>query len=113
METWTDHKGVTRPVVRHKGVQLKYEYPSHAALRAFIFVRDNFTCRHCGDRAFEIPDDYNGRYTLRCNNLCLVLDHILSIRRGGTHRPDNLQTLCDSCNARKACLVEGAGGRRA
>ena len=37
---------------------------------------------------------------------CLVIDHVVSRLNGGTHHPDNLQTLCDSCNSAKVGLVD-------
>lgn len=100
---YTDHKGIVREVPRVKGI-LRFKVPLHAALRAYIFHRDGYRCCYCGAYALQVPPDYNGRYTLRTNRgLCLVTDHKTPIRLGGTHHPDNLQTLCDSCNARKSC----------
>lgn len=40
----------------------------------------------------------------------LVADHVVSRRNGGSHHPDNLQALCQRCNARKAALVDAHGG---
>lgn len=107
---WTDHKGVVRRIVKHKGnPRLKFDVPLHAALRAFVFWRDGYACRFCGKGATSVPEDYDGRYTLMADGVILVIDHILSIRRGGTHSPTNLQTLCDPCNATKSRLCEGSG----
>jgi len=53
------------------------------ALRWEIWERDDFTCRHCGDRRF------------------LTIDHIVPWVRGGDNTPGNLQTLCRSCNLKK------------
>lgn len=52
-------------------------------LRWQVFLRDNFTCRHCGSRLF------------------LQADHITAESAGGPATMDNLQTLCRSCNSRK------------
>lgn len=87
---------------------------AHAALRAWIFRRDNFTCLCCGWRPKAIPEEYDGRETLygHRRNSCsdirrrrglandlgnLVLDHIVARHIGGNHWT-NLQTLCDACN---------------
>lgn len=52
-------------------------------LRWAIWERDNFTCLHCGDRRY------------------LSIDHITPESMGGTLHPENLQTLCQSCNSKK------------
>lgn len=49
-----------------------------------IFFRDDHRCVKC-------RSDKN-----------LTIDHIISIYRGGTDDDDNLQTLCNCCNAGKA-----------
>ncbi len=89
---WTDHNGQQWLVPQVRG-RLKMGIPSHRALREFVIRRDGGKCRRCGatDR--------------------LVADHIVSRRNGGSHHPDNLQCLCDSCNARKAGMVDSKGGR--
>lgn len=87
-----------------------WKIPSHARLRLEIFKRDNFQCVRCGATALNIPSDYNGSKSLQCQksktgksqNNILVIDHILSLANGGDNSPENLQTLCDSCNAKKA-----------
>jgi 5-methylcytosine-specific restriction endonuclease McrA len=37
-------------------------------------------------------------------------DHIVSRRNGGSHHPDSLRVLCDSCNAAKTGLVDARSG---
>ncbi|WP_196015297.1 HNH endonuclease [Klebsiella variicola] len=64
--------------------------PCHRALRDFVLWRDGYKCRHCGSE----------------DRIKLVADHIMSRRNGGSHHPDNMQCLCDSCNARKSSLVD-------
>ncbi|MFW1748989.1 HNH endonuclease [Acinetobacter guillouiae] len=92
-EYWIDHNGDKWIVPTIKG-RLKSRIPSHRALREFVIVRDGNTCQICGTT----------------NKLKLVADHIVSRRNGGSHHPDNLQCLCDSCNARKAGLIDAKGG---
>lgn len=59
-----------------------------AELRAAVFERDEFSCRHCG--ATEN----------------LTVDHIEAEVLGGTDELENLQTLCRSCNCRKGVKAE-------
>jgi 5-methylcytosine-specific restriction endonuclease McrA len=113
--TWTDHNGVVQPTRNTKYPQQSAWYET---LRATVFERDNFTCHGCGLRATEhsIADGYpcvaadkpdNGYYGT------LVLDHVISLRNGGSNHPDNMQTLCGYCNSAKSGLVDSrAGGRR-
>lgn len=54
-------------------------------LRQEIFERDGYTCVNCGSTEKE----------------SLEIDHIKPISKGGKTEPDNLQTLCHDCNARK------------
>lgn len=59
-------------------------FTRNTLLRLFIFNRDGNKCRQCGSIEH------------------LTVDHIISVYRGGSNTYDNLQTLCNSCNARKA-----------
>lgn len=58
-------------------------------LRFSIYERDGYRCRKCG----RSTDD-------------LEIDHILPISKGGKSIPDNLQTLCHSCNYQKSNTIE-------
>ena len=87
---WTDAHGKRWAVPRIKGRLKPGKVPGHAALRAFIIERDNGRCKLCGAAA---EDTKLG---------CLVVDHIVSRRNGGSHHPSNLRALCDPCNASKA-----------
>ena len=98
---WTDHLGQThrRPTIKGR---LKFsKIPLHRHLRAFVFTRDKFTCQKCGIQAESIPVDYDGLFAVSTGprSPCLVMDHIISIRNGGTHHPLNLQTLVRMCGA--------------
>lgn len=57
--------------------------PTLAALRPIIFERDGFHCLRC----FSTAD--------------LTLDHIVPRSEDGADDPENLQTLCRSCNSSK------------
>lgn len=88
--------------VPRTSMPLNFRYPSHRALRAFIFYRDGFQCRRCGTCPDFVPLPYDGRLTLRLTaGHWLVVDHIVPREQGGSAHPDNLQTLCDACNVRK------------
>ncbi|MGE5522596.1 MAG: HNH endonuclease [Rhodospirillaceae bacterium] len=93
IETWTDHHGRTWRVPQIRGRLKCGKIPCHRALREFVFHRDGYQRKHCGSTEKLVPD------------------HIVSRRNGGAHHPDNLQTLCDSCNARKAGAVDAKVGR--
>jgi 5-methylcytosine-specific restriction endonuclease McrA len=92
-DTWVDHDGNVLKVPTIKGRLKAGRIPLHAALRRFVFARDGHKCVQCG-RADK-----------------LVPDHIQSRRNGGSHHPSNLQTLCESCNARKVGLIDAKWGR--
>lgn len=56
---------------------------SQSDLRLMVFSRDGYKCKACGSK-FK-----------------LSLDHIKPVLLGGNNDPQNLQTLCLSCNSRK------------
>ena len=64
-----------------------------AVVRRAIFERDGFACVEC---------DATDR--LEC-------DHIHPVSKGGSSEPENLQTLCRSCNARKGDRIRKAEKR--
>jgi hypothetical protein len=55
--------------------------------RARILERDEFKCRRCGSQAPEVR---------------LEVDHVVPVALGGATTPENLQSLCESCNAGKS-----------
>lgn len=59
-------------------------FTKNILLRLFIFNRDGNKCGICGSQKK------------------LTIDHIVSVYRGGADNWDNLQTLCNQCNARKS-----------
>lgn len=104
--TWTDPAGRQWHVKKFGALRLgpRHANAAHAAIRAFVFARDGFACLHCGV-GVPTPTQYDGRagFWFWSNGLLryLTIDHIVPRSRRGTNHPDNLQTLCDSCNARK------------
>jgi len=72
----------------------------HRRLRPFILARDPW-CR-------GFPLGIHGSQRVPST----VMDHRISLRRGGTTSPENCFGSCRACNARKAIFVEGAGYQR-
>jgi 5-methylcytosine-specific restriction endonuclease McrA len=106
-EYWTDFRGKRWRVIT-SGRRLKYRTPAQQALRVHVFHEDGYACRACGAKAENVPADYDGTYVLFTNTRCasgwpdmLIVDHVLTLKAGGTSRVENLQTLCDTCNKRK------------
>jgi len=107
--TWDDNNGKTWvvPVTRWR---LDFRKASHRALRKHVMERDGFVCNTCGVSPAEIPADYDGSFApVVKGDRYLVIDHIRSRYEGSkaySHHPDNLQVLCDGCNAAKRNRVD-------
>jgi 5-methylcytosine-specific restriction endonuclease McrA len=112
LETWTDHAGQVWRTPRTIS-RLKFSKNStHRALRAFVFVRDGFTCQECGAKPGRPPKGYDGSTGVSLpGRTCLVMDHIVSRRNGEIHHPTNLRTVCYPCNTRKIGLSDIPAGR--
>ncbi|WP_443078976.1 HNH endonuclease [Streptosporangium sp. NBC_01495] len=63
-------------------------------LRLVILARDNYVCQHCGTE-------------VRLGDKSAHVDHIVPRVAGGPTVPENLRTLCRTCNTTKGAL-EGA-----
>lgn len=55
-----------------------------------IFERDGFQCRYCGKQPPKV---------------CLELDHVIPVSKGGTDDYENLTTACFDCNRGKAAKM--------
>ena len=86
-EFWTDEHGRSWKTPTIIGRLKCGKIAGHRALREYVIRRDQW-CQWCGN-------DYD-----------LVADHIVSRRNGGSHHPSNLQALCQSCNSKKAGLID-------
>lgn len=82
---WIDLAGRSRPTPRTKDRLRPHQIRLHARLRDFVFARDNCTCQRCRTRYAPF-----------------TVDHVVSLRNGGTNHPSNLQTLCKDCNDAKS-----------
>lgn len=85
---------VPRPAV----IRLRYmvKAPRHRmspVSRRAVFVRDDFRCQYCGDRADSI-------------------DHVVPRSRGGRDAWDNLAAACRPCNTRKRDRTPDEAGMR-
>jgi uncharacterized protein YozE (UPF0346 family) len=67
-------------------------YPISNSLRVEILQRDNLRCVYCG-------------HSPKSNGTTLEIDHIHPVSKGGSNKPDNLQTLCFECNRGKSARV--------
>lgn len=103
-KTWVDQHGKTRQVPQILGRLKCGKIPLHRDLRTFVLQRDGFKCQVCGVFGCDPADPQR-------DLPMLVHDHILSRRNGGSHHPNNLRALCDSCNAIKANTIDRLVGR--
>jgi hypothetical protein len=76
---------ITKAAANENLPQKRKSLPSR--LRYQILSRDNYACQACGARAE--------------NGALLEVDHIYPVSRGGTNEPENLRTLCRTCNRGK------------
>lgn len=105
--TWIDHLGRSWPIIQSLR-RLKFKYPAHAALRAYVFNRDGYKCKRCEAMAVGVNGNYDGSEALNTDTFLkngyrdvLVVDHIRTLKAGGLNVVENLQALCETCNKRK------------
>lgn len=77
-------------------------YPSHETRMNYLKRRyqANYRIKKLDVREYIFSRD--GRQCVKCGSgEDLTIDHIISVYRGGSDDDDNLQTLCNRCNAGK------------
>ena len=68
-----------------------YEYEN---IKAYVFTRDNYTCRCCKKKAGTVRADGS--------TVKLVAHHIDYRSKAATDNPDRMATVCDKCHTAKA-----------
>lgn len=78
----------------------KFGVPAEYFLRREVFERDNWICHICGS---EVPPRLRGTRTPGSQHESLgpVVDHLVSMARGGSHTLANCATAHWTCNAQK------------
>tara|TARA_R110000782_G_scaffold136677_1_gene229141 strand:- start:290 stop:544 length:255 start_codon:yes stop_codon:yes gene_type:complete len=66
-----------------------------------VYKRDNFSCVYC-KRKFEVPIDWDMKKAIYDGQICLEIDHIHPLSKGGLDEIKNKQSLCQRCNNRKS-----------
>jgi len=75
----------------------------------FVLYRVGRKCAQCGSERRTKVTKWGSVMTTRGG--ALEIDHIIAVKDGGTHHPDNLRTLCHECHC--ARTKEQAGERAA
>ena len=97
-------------VKKHKQINYKFfgfesnDFYEKANYLRFIYKQYESAVRIDIRKYYNEVYDYLsslGKHCNHCNSKSVVIDHIKSIRRGGTNSLNNLQFLCGGCNTRK------------
>lgn len=73
--------------------------------RTFVKKRDGYACQECGLQI--LPPEVFKQNPYWKNKICILeIDHVVPVTSGGHGDVDNLQILCNRCNARKFNLVK-------
>jgi 5-methylcytosine-specific restriction endonuclease McrA len=79
--------------------------PKWREVRRTMFIDADFTCRLCGWRLSNPPDNYDGATMLAevvAGKLrCLEMDHTVARTKGGSNDAGNLRVACSRCNGSK------------
>lgn len=75
-------------------------------VRRELLERDNWTCKQCGVKVHDRNEGGVKKSYLWNDEFKAHLDHIIPISKGGDSTPDNIQTLCRTCNLSKSSKTE-------
>ncbi|MGH3264610.1 MAG: HNH endonuclease [Trebonia sp.] len=75
---------------------MKFKHGPAKQLRLRLYQKANYMCAHC-QRRVTPPAGHDPMTAVSG----LEIDHIVSLARGGSNDPSNLQVLCEHCNKRK------------
>lgn len=95
----------TLVVIEHLGK--KYQVKVGGKFKFKLFIKGELSCKLCGriGTHFRIEQDHgHGRPHLDLfseDEIPLTVDHIKPIAKGGEDHIDNMQILCEICNAKK------------
>ena len=68
-----------------------------AAVRRFVWYRDDGLCRYCSRDAFHCTFYWRDGTGV----LLPAIDHVIPVQQGGTADPNNLVLACAKCNGKK------------
>lgn len=84
--------------MKRRSLEHKVYFTRHE--RKEILDRDKWKCQSCG---IKVHDRHKGNWNTPDK---AHIDHIIPIIKGGNSEPNNLQTLCRTCNIKKKDKVE-------
>jgi len=98
-----DPKNTDRTRIKYKGFEFRI-----SSLRLRTFKKHGVKCACCGKEGiiFRLQNSGNSNFyhlgLWTADNIQMTKDHVIPKSKGGKDRLDNMQTLCQKCNNKKA-----------